>query len=119
MESERRIRFNRIRRKRQLRNRVIIAALILTVSIISGIIGCSFMSRAQDEHADISYKYYTSVMVEPGDTLYSIAAAYTGDHYDSVYECLEEIRVMNNIHNIDKIRSGDYLIIPYFSKDFK
>lgn len=119
MTAERRIRLNRIRRTRQLRRRLALACMILCISVISGIIGTSFMSKAQSDDVEVVYKYYTSIMVQPGDTLYSIAENYTNPEQMSVSDYIDEVRVTNNLIDVNAIRSGDYLVVPYFSKEFR
>lgn len=117
-EEDRRIRNNRIRRTRRLRQRIFIASMILCLSLIMGIVGCGFLSSAQDEAHIVSYKYFTSVMVQPGDTLSSIARDYMDDHYDSVDAYITEVRLTNHILD-DDICAGEYLILPYYSTEFR
>lgn len=117
-EEERRIRNNRIRRARQLRRRIFIASITLCLSLAAGMIGCSFLSSAQDEEHIISYKYFASVMVQPGDTLSSIAREYMDEHYDSVDAYVSEVRFTNHLLD-DDICAGEYLILPYYSTEFR
>lgn len=114
---ERRIRNNRIRRTRQLRRRIFIACVTLFLSLGIGL-GCSFFSSAQDEDHAVSYKYFTSVMVQHGDTLSSIAADYMDEHYDSIDSYITEVRMTNHILD-DEICAGEYLIVPYYSTEFR
>lgn len=83
-----------------------------------GILGFSFLSRAQAEDTAVSYKYFTSVQVKQGDTLLSIAQEYADEHYDSVYAYMEEVCLTNHMLD-DKIFAGDYLIVPYYSTEFR
>lgn len=119
-ESQRygRNRDSRVKRVRQLRCRILAAAFTLGVSLAIGILGCSFLSKAQAEDAAVSYKYFTSVQVKSGDTLLSIAQEYTDEHYDSVYAYMEEVCLTNHMLD-DKIYAGDYLIVPYYSTEFR
>lgn len=111
-------RYNHMRRVRQLRRRVLFASTILCVSLIAGIFGCSLFAKAQAEDAVISYKYFTSVQIQPGDTLYSIAQEYADEHYRSVYAYIEEVCLTNHLLEED-INAGDYLVIPYYSTEFR
>lgn len=117
-ERNRRIRSSRIRRIRQLRRRVTIAFATLCISVVTGLLGCSFLSKAQSNSAEISYKYFTSVMVQSGDTLYSIAQEYADDHYASIDAYIEEVCLTNHLMDMD-ICAGDYLVIPYYSTEFR
>uniref|UniRef100_UPI0040574FA3 LysM peptidoglycan-binding domain-containing protein n=1 Tax=Agathobacter sp. TaxID=2021311 RepID=UPI0040574FA3 len=66
-----------------------------------------------------TYKYYKSVRIEEGDTLWSIA----GEHMDGVNmgrnEYIEEIRTLNNLNLEGDICTGDYLIVFYYSNELK
>lgn len=115
---ERRIRNNRIRRTRQLRRRMFIVSFALCLSLAVGLTGFGFLSNAQDESHTVSYKYFTSVMVQPGDTLSSIARNYMDDHYDSVDAYITEVRLTNHMLD-DDVYAGDFLIVPYYSTDFR
>ena len=116
--SELRIRNNRIRRKQQLRRNAIICLLTFVLVISFSFIFFSFRTRAQSSDEEILYKYYKSVMVEDGDTLWRYADIY-GDsqHYDSHDAYIKEVMEMNFLKN-DQITSGQYLIIPYYSSEF-
>lgn len=120
MESQRygRNRNSRMRRVRQLRRRIFTLTLTVVLSLTIGILGFSFLSRAQAEDTAVSYKYFTSVQVKQGDTLLSIAQEYADEHYDSVYAYMEEVCLTNHMLD-DKIFAGDYLIVPYYSTEFR
>ena len=57
-------------------------------------------------------KYYKSVLIESGDTLWSIAAKYKAAGMNTS-SLVEEIKRMNGLSN-DQIIAGNYLIIPYY-----
>lgn len=57
-------------------------------------------------------KYYTSITIESGDTLWSIAEEYMYDDYDSVEEYMNEIIEINGLTS-DKIYAGNNLVIVY------
>lgn len=109
---------NHRRRVRQLRRRVFATALTLGISLIMGILGCSILSEAQTDDTEISYKYFMSIQVKPGDTLLSIAGVYADEHYESVYAYMEEVCLTNHLLD-EKICAGDYLIVPYYSTEFR
>lgn len=117
-QSDRRRQNSRIRRVRQLRRRIMTAFVALVLSLTIGILGCSFFSKAQSEDAVVEYKYFTSIQVKAGDTLYSIAQEYADSHYASVYDYMEEICLTNHLLD-EKINTGDYLIIPYYCTEFR
>lgn len=90
---------------------VIIAVLAVTGSIL-------FSSmKAQAAPATPTYKYYTSVQIQKGDTLWSIADSYMTDEYADKRAYIQEICSINHILE-DDIHSGQYITIPYYSSDY-
>ena len=57
-------------------------------------------------------KYYKSIVIQPGDTLWSIATEYKTSSV-STKEYVEELMQMNGLHN-DNITSGMKLVITYY-----
>lgn len=114
-ESERRARNNRIRRNRQLRHRMMFGMMAVCLSIILAVTLGGTFSRAQEEGCTVNYKYFGSIMIEPGDTLTSIAQQYAGEHYDSIIEYVNEVVSINHLDSEHEIIAGEYLIVPYYS----
>ena len=67
--------------------------------------------RAQEEMP--MTKYYRSITIERGDTLWSIAREYMGNEYDEPGDYIDEVKAINGLVT-DKITAGDKLIIVYF-----
>lgn len=110
----RRIRICRIRR-----NSIIgIAAVLLVITGV--IIGSSLLasSKASASNEDVYYKYYTSIEVQPGDTLWSIADTYRNEDTEDREAYIEELVSMNNLKN-ETIHAGDYITVAYYSNEFK
>ena len=70
--------------------------------------------NAQAAPAEVMSKYYTSVRIEAGDTLWGIASNYITDDYKDMNQYIQEICSINHICK-DEIRAGEYLIIPYYA----
>lgn len=87
-----------------------IAGLVLTVNVMK--------SNAQQRDADYTYKYFTSIIVEYGDTLYSLAEEYTQGYDTDLEKYIDEVKHINHLEN-DEIRSGQYLVVPYYSQELK
>ena len=117
--SERRIRNNKLRRKRQLRrNFYMILFSFLLISALS-IGGFAIGSKAQDNSETTLYKYYTNIEVEYGQTLWDIADIYfCEEKYDNYNHYILEVMHLNGLYDTD-ISAGCYLIIPYYSTEFK
>ena len=75
-----------------------------------------FVSKSKATDEVISFKYYTSVEVEYGDTLWGIASNYMTEEYRSLQDYIEEIKTLNGLQS-DMIRSGQFLVIPYYSSE--
>lgn len=97
-------------------------AAIFTILAITGciLLGSSVLDAGSSKAADEekAYKYYTSIEIAPGDSLWSIAMEYMSEEYDSVQEYVDEVKSLNGLGD-DEIHSGQFLIIPYYSYDFK
>lgn len=112
-----RIRKNKIRRKREIRRNLLLSLFTLCLAVTLAFSLTSFLSNAKSNEETVFYKYYTSIQVESGTTLFSIAEEYRGEHYDSVDKYIEEVMRMNSLHD-EKIIAGQHLIIPYYSSEF-
>jgi hypothetical protein len=109
----------RRRRQKQVRLYYFIFLLAATVIIITAsILLVSFSSQANDAVYQPSYKYFKSIQVEKGDTLWSIANEYRDcEHYESTTDYIKEVRKINSLTS-DNIIAGSHIIIPYYSVDF-
>ena len=116
--SERRIRNNKIRRRRERRKNILLFVMTVCFVISLFFSAGSILSNAKDHEEPVEYKYYASIPVESGDTLWSIAADHMGTHYDSPQEYIREVKQMNSLRNED-IQEGMYLIIPYYTTEFR
>ena len=109
---------NKMRRERELRRKIVVT--ILTVLIVLGF-ALSYnvlVTQATSEIEDISYKYFTSIEVASGDTLWTIAQEYSdAENYDSIDEYIEEVKNMNHMSS-DTLMAGQFLIVPYYSQEF-
>ncbi|NBI90376.1 LysM peptidoglycan-binding domain-containing protein [Lachnospiraceae bacterium] len=116
-KSERRIWNNKIRRQRERKRHIFLSACTLFLIIVLSLTASSFLSHAKT-NKKMPCKYYKSIMIEEGDTLWSIAldniSPESGNIAISAY--IKEIMKMNGLQN-DRITAGMYLVIPYFSDD--
>jgi hypothetical protein len=115
---EERIRLNKIRRERELRRHILIFTVSAAVAIILTIAGGSLISRAQEPGTPVFYKYYTSIRIDEGDTLWSLADSYADENFKSREAFIQEVVRTNHLLD-ETICEGDYLIVPYYSAEFK
>ncbi len=116
--SEIRRRRNHARRLRHFCRQIILASLTLVLIIILSVSYHALLSEATSGKEDISYKYYTSVEVAYGESLWSIAEEYAGEEYASAKDYVYEVMEINHLKE-DSIMAGQYLVIPYFSTEFR
>ncbi|MBD5547470.1 MAG: peptidoglycan-binding protein [Lachnospiraceae bacterium] len=116
--SERRIRNNRIRRRRELRHRFMMCIFTILLVIGFSTLFFSFKTKAQGNDEEILYKYYKSIVVEEGDTLWNYACQYVeGSYYNSYDDYIKEVIMINSLTD-DAITVGQHLILPYYSPEF-
>lgn len=117
--SEYRSRQYKERRVRQLRRRFILFALTVVLVVLLAVSYCAILSHATAE-GEMQYKYFTSIQVQYGDSLWSIAEEYItdGDAYASAADYVDEVMAINHLRD-EKILAGQYLIVPYYSPEFK
>lgn len=114
IRSERRIRNNRIRRRREMRKNFLLFALTFCLIITASIAVSSFRSNAKNDPSQETSKYYKSIVVSDSDTLWSIAEDYMDEaHYDSIYEYIREVMQINSLTS-DAIYADAHLIVPYY-----
>ena len=70
----------------------------------------------QNEAEKNVYKYYTSIGIKQGDTLWDIAKVYMTDEYNGIEEYICEVRRINHLSG-DRIYAGKYLVIPRYAAD--
>lgn len=105
-----------IRHLTTIQNFTMISIILLTVC---GLIGLgTFLGSSSKASNDNRYKYYTSVEIKNGDTLWDIASEYITEEYDSPQEYVAEVKSLNGMQG-DSIRSGQFLIVPYYSPEIK
>jgi LysM domain. len=116
-KSEARIWNNKIRRQRERRKNILLtlftSCLIFVLSFTAG----SFLSNAETDDKEVMFKYYKSILIENGDTLWSIAMEHKAPDMDTK-ALVAEIKKMNGLSS-DHITTGNYLVVPYYSNEFQ
>lgn len=95
---------------------MVIAVLAVTACALIGF--GSFLGSSTQASDDTNYKYYTSVEVKNGDTLWDIASEHITEEYKSLQEYVIEVKALNGLQS-DSIKSGQSLVIPYYSEEMK
>ena len=109
------------RRKRIRRTRIIkgvvrlVSIMVIFTAALTAVLslsGRTVNTKAAEDRAGT--KYYKSVMVQSGDTLWSIADKYMDDiEYIDERDFIKEVKSINHMDS-DNISYGTYIIVPYF-----
>lgn len=109
------------RRERQRRaarlKRVVIIGLIAFMMMIGT---CAVTARTANagDASDKRFKYYTTITVQSGDTLWAIAEEYRTEEYGTISAYIKEVQTLNHL-NGSEIISGSSLVVPYYSNQYK
>ena len=108
------------RRELVVHGQSVVIAIVLFFIISLGIfLGTSMNAQASSRANIASYhKYYTSIQIKSGDTLWSIADEYICDMDIDKMEYIAEICELNHISQ-DDIHAGAHIVVPYYSKDIR
>ena len=104
------------RKQASISNKRILFIAITVVAILLGVVLGNNVSNGSHTKAynDVQKElYYTSIEIQPGDTLWSIAEEYMCSEYDDVNDYIKDIKKVNGLHR-DTIHAGNYLMVPYY-----
>ena len=111
--------------KRMQRRRKLIQCRIFSMIVTACVIAfCAvsyhgIRSMASNGTDDLKFKYYTQVTVAYGETLWDLADNYIDyEEYKDKNAYIAEVQSINHLTEEDTIRSGQSLIVPYYSYDF-
>lgn len=91
---------------------VIVFLIVLFGTTLS--VYATYSRQEVEETTAQEHKYVKSILIQSGDTLWSIAERFADEeHYRNHFEYIEEIRQVNGLKT-DKIQAGNYLMIVYF-----
>ncbi|MGN1146832.1 MAG: LysM peptidoglycan-binding domain-containing protein [Lachnospiraceae bacterium] len=118
IRSEYRRQRNRARRIKQLRRQCILVAITVVLVVVLAFSYHAILSKASSGTDDVSFKYYTSIEVAYGESLWTIAEEYAGDKYASAQDYIHEVMEINHLQD-ETLIAGQYLVVPYYSTEFK
>ena len=102
------------RREAQVRAQKCCIAITIIFIIALGILfGTSIHVFASDNSQQTLHKYYKTICVESGDTLWDIAGEYVQNTRISRQEYIEELCKINGICE-DEIYAGEYIVVVYY-----
>lgn len=105
-----RLEISKRKRAEQLRKRIIMVCLVVLVFVTTVL---AITQRASADTPEARRKTCTSIEIQPGDTLWTIAETYYTEECIDLNSYIDEIKKTNNMYD-DKLISGRYLIVPYY-----
>lgn len=120
-ESEERIRRNQVRRQRIVRRQYFALGTIIAIIIFTLCFSfTTILSGAEGEDHVTNYKYYKTVTIHSGESVWSIANDnFDSTQYKSINEYIREINNINKLQSDSIVNAGEDLIIPYYSTEFR
>lgn len=118
--SEKRI-YNINRREDQvLKQKLLLFIIVAFIVILSNIILRSFPTNAHGNVKEdpINFKYYKSIEINEGDTLWDIAEDYTDGTSAEIIAYIKELKSINSLYT-DDIHTGNFLTVSYYDNKFK
>lgn len=101
----------------KMQKRIIFITLVTIVSLII-LLGSSIHALASLNDNRPVNKYYTSITVEDGDTLWDIADEYISGYNVDKADYVNEISELNNLSD-GNIHAGQSIVVAYYSRDVK
>lgn len=98
--------------------RRMIALIVIAIVFFGILLGTGISALASNDKANAQYKYYKSICIEEGDTLWDIASEYIEGTDIDHNEYIREICELNCIY-AEEIHAGDYIIVSYYSDELK
>lgn len=83
------------------------------ILLASGFLGHTMLTSMAKEESVIYDRYYKSIRIQEGDSLWQIAGKYCQDGPMNKDEYISALRQMNNLKQ-DTIHKGQYLTVVYF-----
>ena len=108
-----------IRKRKALERKCILTVLsicLITIGILSFHV---ISSKASGMEEKTTFKYYTSVTIGYGDSLWTIADRYMdSDYYRDKSAYITEVCQINSLAKDSQIIAGQKLIVPYYSTEY-
>ena len=95
---------------------VLVLIMMICLTMFSG--GILAYAKEREESQPVYYKYYTSIRVESGDTLWEIADRYLCEQTGSHEDYIREVMQLNGMKS-DEIHTGEKLTVFYYSTELK
>lgn len=106
-----------MRERKSRRRRAFLFCITLIVMFGIGVGFGTLLAKAEETEEETTYKYYTNIEIEKGDTLWKIADEYMDPaHYAGRSEYISEVMKINRMAT-DRLTAGKKIIVPYYSPE--
>lgn len=106
--------YQKVYQKQDVHQKYIVILFCYLIAVVMFSIIFLRTTNAQAAPTKVTAKYYTSIRIEAGDTLWTIASNYITDDYRNINDYILEVCSINHISK-DEIHAGQYLVIPYYA----
>ena len=94
-----------------IRRVILTLVLIICIPILSMLVFPNQVT-AEESKDKILYEYFMNIEIQPGDSLWGFAEKYAKDNDYKSY--IKEVKEINHIYG-SKIKTGDTIVLPYYS----
>ena len=102
------------RREAEVRAQKWCIALTIVFALLVGVMWCTSLQIFEgEEEMVVVNKYYKTIYVEAGDTLWDIAGEYVEGTDVSRQEYIEEVCRLNGL-KADEIQAGEHIVVAYY-----
>ena len=105
-----------MRNRRRTFRHIAAISIILAIGVSICFMAFGTSTQAHSKSQADTYKYYSEICIEQGDTLWDIAKKCSEGSGHSVKETVNEIIKINSLDS-DMILEGQYLIVPVYSDE--
>lgn len=105
-------------RSKLRRKRSFLYAIVLLCAVVLGMLWVTSDTASAGTQESVQHKYFTSIEIKEGTSLWEIAQEYQTEEYDSTEDYIREVKKINHMKS-DVIYEGSYLCIPYYSSENK
>ncbi len=106
------------RRTKSRYNKTLATAIVILSVMLCFVFSIVIFTTPAQGKEKPRQKYFKSIEIEAGDTLWSIAEEYMSYEYDCTMDYVRELKSMNGLVS-DDITEGNSLVIAYYSEEMK